>query len=115
LSLLLVVLATFVVSQQHAQVASLQLKLEIVNQHRAYLEKAASDLHIKLTLRDTAVNHCNDAHSWMLKEILGQGDEMRNLRQELIESRREVDRLKARDANVARSAAVEEPLSWSEI
>lgn len=114
LSLFLVVLAIFVVSQQHAQVASLQLKLEIANQHRAYLEKSASDLHFKLTLRDTAVGHCNDAHSRMLKDNLGQGDVMRNLRQELIESRIEVERLKARDANVARTA-VKEPLTRSKI
>ena len=102
LALLLVVLATSVISQQHAQVASLQLKLEIANQHRAYLEKSASDLHTKLTLRDTALGHCNDAHSRIFKDNLGQGDAMRTLRQELIESRREVDRLKVRDANVAR-------------
>jgi hypothetical protein len=50
----------------------------------------------------------------MLKDNLGQGDVMRNLRQELIESRIEVERLKARDANVARTA-VKEPLTRSKI
>ena len=115
LSLLLVVLAIFIVSQQHAQLASQQLKLEIANQHRAYLEKSASDLRFKLTWLDTAVGHCNDAHSRMLKHNLGKGDAMRNLLQELVESRQEADRLKARDANVTRLAAVKEQLSWSEI
>jgi hypothetical protein len=105
MALLLFVMQIFVVSQQHVQVASLKLQLKIANQHRAFLEKSASDLHFKLTLRDTALSHCNDVHSRMLKDNLGQGDVMRTLRQELIESRIEVDQLKARDSNVARQAA----------
>ena len=113
-ALLLVVMSFFVVAQLHDQVATLRSHLEIANQSRAYLEMSASDLHSKLTLRETALNHCNRAHSTTTKHNLDQSDAMRTLRQELIESNLKVERLMDRDANVASLMAAERRLSWSE-
>jgi len=113
-ALLLVVMTIFVVAQLHAQVATLRSHLEIANQSRAYLEKSASDLHSKLTLRETALNHCTRAHSTATKHNLDQSDALRTLRQELIESNLKAERLMDRDANVASLMAAERRLSWSE-
>ena len=113
-ALLLVVMTIFVVAHLHDQVATLRSHLEIANQSRAYLEKSASDLHSKLTLRETALNHCNRAHSTTTKHNLDQSDALRTLRQELIESNLKIERLMDRDANVASLMAAERRLSWSE-
>ena len=107
LALLLVITTAFAVSQQYAQVASLRSQLEIANQSRAYLDKSASDLRASLMLRETSLSHCNRAH-------LTKTDELKTLRQELLESNREVERLKDRDTKAARLMAEERRLSWSE-
>jgi hypothetical protein len=113
-ALLLVAMTIFVVSQQYVQVASLRSQLEIANQSRLYLEKAASDLHSKLTLKETALNHCNRAHSTTTKHNLDQSDAIRTLHQALIESNLKVERLMDRDANVASLMTAERRLRWSE-
>jgi hypothetical protein len=111
---ILIGITILVVSQQHAEMTSLRSQLEIANQSRAYLEKSASDLHTTLLLRQTALNHCNQAHATTTRHNLEISDKVGTLSRELLESNREVERLMDRDANVATLMDVERKLRISE-
>ncbi len=105
-SVLIIGISMFVFSQQYAEITSLRSQLEIANQSRAYLEKSASDLHSTLKLRQTALNHCNQAHITTTRHNLEISDAVRSLRRELDESKRE-DRRSMEDRYVSVSGLID--------
>ncbi|KAL3826878.1 hypothetical protein ACHAXA_000846 [Cyclostephanos tholiformis] len=92
-ALLLFLITIFTISHQHTEIESMRLQLEISNQHRAHLEKSATDLQSKVTSREAALIHCNDAHLTLSKHHKDQSGKVRELQEELAELRQKFERL----------------------